>query len=960
MSGDLFVRVRDGLRLRNIGYRRLQALQRQGHRVGFVNTGDNIYIAGDQEGITQFVDNPTFESIEDVIEFERETHNPGEIGEFEEIELNDFDEINTAEFAESLPLAEAGGIAGTTAASGTGVSTSAIVTGTAIVGGTIVIGTTAGILSNRDSSDDPVLDEHKNPIVSIPDHKYIGPGNTVDDTPPVDLDDEIAREHDIRYENAQSQDEVQEADKEAAGEFLTDVIHNNNPHSILGYIGLKAKEKVESAIGVQYPANLPVNSPSGMSHHVSRRAIPKFPVNADPRSSPNWRRRGTFPSESAYKNWVKFTWSQWNVARQNRGLRRVLPPSRLGIAVTQRPRTGNPNNAMSFNEFRSSDQYEPQDWNEYSDDDLVEIDDTNMPRQPSIAEAMNNAVRRQQELNSANLGHRVHNDNELNDIVESGILDNIDEIVPMDEFNPDGGNISSSDGAGSSNQIETPTMAATGNANKRARTDAGPSDAGVTLSASGASMSSGADGGFDSTSGPDDTLFQGGYSSRPGSLSFTKVHELTIEAIPYTKIDSATFQSGALLTVTPLARIDWDMPYFYLSEEDFNKIPAGSYFNNCSVDIMGITYPTGYPTGGTTASVSSTNHAKILMAALDIEKKNRGGTDVLVTTVSNEMVPTAINTNVTTQVDDFIKKQYGTDQTEEDTDFVVAGCATDIPYRLRKFWAIYQPNKAQAALRGFTDSTAPGQEYFRNYIKQVNANNFVWDKDVLQALVGSRSLNYKFVSAPIGDQFKHMEIQTNDVTSQAVGSGENYNILRSVTNAKPGGNLTVTETIVASSRNTYPKVSYKNRIEQGATFVKGDRPHPPARQPSFHIGMKAIEKFDPTDTGSRAKTFVQARMTIHVKATIHVTLPQYPDRFIRSKAYNTTMEAAVAGIGRYQNGRENNLITFGLASTIATAPTSDAIDEANEKETPIRNLPSAVIPSRVTRSSSNVRPRPNF
>ena len=156
-------------------------------------------------------------------------------------------------------------------------------------------------------------------------------------------------------------------------------------------------------------------------------------------------------------------------------------------------------------------------------------------------------------------------------------------------------------------------MASTGNAAKRQRTDAGPQPMDSDVTQSSTAMSSGADGGFDSTSGPDDTLFMGGYQAKPGSMVFTKVHELTMEAIPYTVITDTTFRSGSNLIVTPLARIDWDKPYFYLSEEDFNKIPAGSYFNDCEIDIMGITYPTGYPTGGTVASVSSTNHAKILM-----------------------------------------------------------------------------------------------------------------------------------------------------------------------------------------------------------------------------------------------------------------------------------------------------------------------------------------------------------
>ena len=483
-------------------------------------------------------------------------------------------------------------------------------------------------------------------------------------------------------------------------------------------------------------------------------------------------------------------------------------------------------------------------------------------------------------------------------------------------------------------------------------------------SASSTALVKGADGGFDSTSGPASYLFKGGYKSTHGTLEFTKVHQITIEAFPYT----AFALTNSKYVVTPLARIDWDRPYFYMSPEDFDKIPAGSHFDSVNCDIMGITFPTGYPTGGTTASVSATNHAKILLAGIDLEKKNRGSRELLVTTASAENVPTGVSANTDTQVTDFIAKQYGSIQSDTDANFTIAGCATDIPYRLRKFWSIYQPNRATAKLNGFFEEvTEPepaisvdrsvGQEYFRNYITSCNANDYVWNKDLLSALVGSPSLNYKFVSAPIGEQFQHREISIRDVNSQAVGGMRHYNMLRNVTNTNIGGNLTITESIVPSSANTVPLVTYKNRIEQGATFVKGDVPNAPARQPSFHIGMKAIEKFDPTSTSSRSSSFVQARMTLHIRAHCKINLPSYPDRFIRSKQYNTTMEQAVAGIGRYQNGADNSFITFNAQPTGSVAPTLDFVDRpiSDTNSRPRRALPDAGVPPvrRSTRRRGN-------
>lgn len=92
--------------------------------------------------------------------------------------------------------------------------------------------------------------------------------------------------------------------------------------------------------------------------------------------------------------------------------------------------------------------------------------------------------------------------------------------------------------------------------------------------------------------------------------------------------------------------------------------------------------------------------------------------------------------------------------------------------------------------------------------------------------------------------------------------------------------------------------------------------------------MKAIEKFDPVVSGSRASTFVQARMTIEVKATIYITNPSYPQRTLRAKEYNTSLENAVQGIALYpdDNNLTGALLSFGLPNSKATAPTRDAVD----------------------------------
>jgi len=252
MSGEVFARVREGLRLRRpIGYQQLlQASERTGGRIGFIRTGNNLYLAGEEIALEEFVDPSNFESFENVI-YENQGLSPDAI---EEVELQTYDtaEIDTSPlleetaFSSTPALAEAGGVAGAAAASAVP-STPILVTGATIAAGTIVVGTTVGVLSNRDTSSD-----HQDPVVSLPDHRYIGPGNTIDETLPVDVDDDIAREHDIAYERAQTDEDIHEADRVGANEFLSDVIHNNNPHSIAGYIGLKAKETIERQTGVIY------------------------------------------------------------------------------------------------------------------------------------------------------------------------------------------------------------------------------------------------------------------------------------------------------------------------------------------------------------------------------------------------------------------------------------------------------------------------------------------------------------------------------------------------------------------------------------------------------------------------------------------------------------------------------------------------------------------------------------
>ena len=223
--------------------------------------------------------------------------------ELDEIELNSSDTaplLEETSFSATPALAEAGGTLGIGTASAPGLG--AVATGAGIAAGTVLAGTVAGVFNSSEN-------EHQDPIVSIPDHRYIGPGNTVDSAEPVDLDDLIAREHDIAYERAETQQDIQEADREGANEFLTDALFNNNPHSALGYIGLKTKEQIEKRIGVQYPANLP-SSISGMSTRdivrLQRRKRELDPYK-DPRNQPqHWPTKERYPSEAQRREKTRY------------------------------------------------------------------------------------------------------------------------------------------------------------------------------------------------------------------------------------------------------------------------------------------------------------------------------------------------------------------------------------------------------------------------------------------------------------------------------------------------------------------------------------------------------------------------------------------------------------------------------------------------------------------------------
>lgn len=844
-----------------------------------------------------------------------------------ELAESDWIELNQHPYEVEAPITESTALLGTSAAAGsTGVSTTGIVGG--IVGGVAATAAVGGVIAAISNSGE----ERKDPIATLPDHKFLGPGNDADDEEPLDIDDKIAKDHDHDYSKAKTQEDIQIADDIAIDKFVKDFQDTGNIHSAFGAVGLGIKRVKERVTGVKYPANLP--SSSGMV---------KFPVNSDPRKQPDWRKRRSFQSDKAYNNWIKYTWAQWNRARASRGLPRVWPPSKITskIGVTHRPPKGQSNEAIPFGQFVGSDDYDDSHIATLEDEDIVEIND-----EGPLLRAFAKARERVDNLEEAGLGHRVYNDPELNDLVENWDQLDMDVLMEYDEEQKhDGGQISSADfddrdGAGPSgvetqgqNPIEEATPEEQDMSGRKRSGDAmgsqpkaakvgGEAEA-AAAPAAGTGHNSKSDGGFDSAQGPESYLPTGGYKVTPGKMVFQKVHRMKSWAIPYVPLGDDTYRDGADLITTPLMSLPVNRPYLYTTPEEFALIPAGSYIDSVHVDIMQTVATTGYPTGGTTASVATTNHPKVLVIGKDLEAKCRGGVD-RVLSISNTMKP-SLSTE-TDNADDFIAKQYGTTQGTAFNSIVVPGCAHKIPYYNRKHFMIYQPNATQATARGFiSPENKFGFEYFQNMITEVNSNDTTWDT--------VHNYSYKFENAPIGAQFTAAEICT-DAFDQSTGNALYYNATRKVTNVEPNAGVVITEAIGPSNEDQIPIVTYKSSpMEKGSHYVRGDKAGKPSRQPSFHIGMRSIDKMAPETDSSRATEFVQANIEFEILCTMIVNLPSYPNRFTRPGRYNVSIENAPAGIGIYPAFGIDRLVTFGLPNSVATPPPVTAVDQRNNEPT---------------------------
>jgi hypothetical protein len=91
------------------------------------------------------------------------------------------------------------------------------------------------------------------PLITLPGHSYLGPGNSLSGQTPLDLDDSIAQEHDLAYAHAVNPKDIEEADNIFIHDSISDVLETGNIHSIIGGVGIAAKKAIEKVTGPLYP-----------------------------------------------------------------------------------------------------------------------------------------------------------------------------------------------------------------------------------------------------------------------------------------------------------------------------------------------------------------------------------------------------------------------------------------------------------------------------------------------------------------------------------------------------------------------------------------------------------------------------------------------------------------------------------------------------------------------------------
>lgn len=107
------------------------------------------------------------------------------------------------------------------------------------------------------TEEDLVKQIHQDPYISLPGHKYAGPGNTLSAVTPIDADDHLAQQHDKDYQSAKSDSDIREADRHFIKDNI-DLALKGDIHAGLNAAGIGLKYGVESLTGVLYKGTLHV------------------------------------------------------------------------------------------------------------------------------------------------------------------------------------------------------------------------------------------------------------------------------------------------------------------------------------------------------------------------------------------------------------------------------------------------------------------------------------------------------------------------------------------------------------------------------------------------------------------------------------------------------------------------------------------------------------------------------
>lgn len=96
------------------------------------------------------------------------------------------------------------------------------------------------------------------PQLTLIGHRYLGPGNPLDNGEPTNTADAIARQHDHEYHHAVDKQDIFESDRKAIAAFADDFARNKSIGGLIGAAGLSIKHGVEKLTDtVLYPRTFP-------------------------------------------------------------------------------------------------------------------------------------------------------------------------------------------------------------------------------------------------------------------------------------------------------------------------------------------------------------------------------------------------------------------------------------------------------------------------------------------------------------------------------------------------------------------------------------------------------------------------------------------------------------------------------------------------------------------------------